>query len=107
MKSRSKGYASMEYQITENRPNDLVRLDILPPHTSPYLPIPPHTSPHLPISPHLSPSLPIPPHISPYLPISPHASPYLPISAEQVARLVARQAIELDILGLPPAVRTE
>jgi len=29
MKSRSKGYASMEYQITENRPNDLVRLDIL------------------------------------------------------------------------------
>jgi len=29
MKSRSKGYASMEYSITEYRPNDLVRLDIL------------------------------------------------------------------------------
>ena len=29
MKSRSKGYASMEYSITGYRPNDLVRLDIL------------------------------------------------------------------------------
>ena len=29
MKSRSKGYASMEYAITDYRPNDLVRLDIL------------------------------------------------------------------------------
>ena len=29
MKSRSKGYASMEYQISGYRPNDLVRLDIL------------------------------------------------------------------------------
>ena len=31
----------------------------------------------------------------------------LRLGAEQVARLVARQAIELDILGLPPAVSTE
>merc|ERR1719199_1729159 len=29
MKSRSKGYASMEYHISGYRPNDLVRLDIL------------------------------------------------------------------------------
>jgi len=29
MKSRSKGYASMEYHVTGYRPNDLVRLDIL------------------------------------------------------------------------------
>jgi len=29
MKSRSKGYASMEYTVTGYRPNDLVRLDIL------------------------------------------------------------------------------
>jgi len=29
MKSRTKGYASMEYQIIGYRPNDLVRLDIL------------------------------------------------------------------------------
>jgi len=29
MKSRSKGYASMEYSVTGYRPNDLVRLDIL------------------------------------------------------------------------------
>ena len=31
----------------------------------------------------------------------------LRLGAEQVARLVARQAIELDILGLPPAVSLE
>ena len=31
----------------------------------------------------------------------------LRLGAEQVARLVARQAIELDILGLPPAVSAE
>ena len=29
MKSRSKGYASMEYSVSGYRPNDLVRLDIL------------------------------------------------------------------------------
>ena len=29
MKSRSKGYASMEYSLVGYRPNDLVRLDIL------------------------------------------------------------------------------
>lgn len=28
MKSRSKGYASMEYQFLENRKDDLVRLDV-------------------------------------------------------------------------------